>query len=1150
MATTTMHFGPEWMRTKHQPLRPQQPPSPPPNSQNTLSTYSALVSTVPGVENDKYDDAHPFRYTKEELLRIYKESPKGGLGLEVERWEGVVREIGAEPIALREMGEAEKKLFSGPLNSDLRRRQSTDYLSPLNTSSLGDRPRLNHAPNSATASPLRDRYPALKRRDSNADSPTTTMPRKQSLSSLQAPNAGSRSAALPSPRNRPGYPSFDGVLNTGDSWSSRRRASEASQTTKPVGIARELSGDTEDRVQPIQEDGADGQNGTAGSTELPRDGKTSQPNTVGGQNGQASSDAAQQSTASANVPNANAGSQDLAAVEWSYKDPAGNVQGPFRADLMQKWFDDGYFTMDLPMKRTQLDTTWMTLEELIKRATVPDKMFLCPLLPPGGPPGLSRRNDSPLQTGSQNEHNPFSNPYQPAPIRNLRSSTLDSLNGSNPTDSPTSSLGHFGNNSPDSLAFANRVNHGFTGEANNAGFPGGGVDLTPLRQRQVADLVHDSPLRLHSPSYNSLIGNHHLGYDGYGYSGFTPVQSSPWGTPSQPFSNYNHNVGFGTSTFGPTSAYGLGHHNQAIGNQVNPHLYANQDILGQQQQLHGQGYFDPTPIVNGVLNDPNDTFATNQPEQYQQISPVEAKADSFSPDITNANQDKAKLDSPSTIARAPSWDVPSDNTAARRAGPFDAVQPTPLNTTVPTIPSQSSPWGQPTSASFQGPAQAKEVSPWGVPSQGPNEPAWSEPQQAAPEPTVDQQGAVEERSPVESRTAPAPGVEVSESTPEPAAPSPTKSKGSKSPTTASTPLTDAGESTESPVVAQPPKAPWAKADKKKGKMSTTISLREIQDAEAKLAEARKEKEKERARLAAAAAATSGDSKEDIQPFTASWGLPTSQAGSRSTILPKEVTSTTPTPTPAAAPVWTSVAKAPIAKKTMKEIQEEEERRKKAAAKEVSVAAAPVKRGYAEQAVKATPTQSAAPSPGNAWVTVGASGKPSTPVGSAPRPAATVISSVPAGTSSMKTTTPSTTRSAASVARPSPAPGAKVEDFPVSPSHEFLKWLSESLKGLNSSVNVEEIISMLLSFSLDPDPTTIEIISDTIYASSTTLDGRRFAAEFVSRRKADAANRKGPNAAKGPTKPISIAEVVKATPKTAQSEWGFKVVNKKKKGGRS
>lgn len=94
--------------------------------------------------------------------------------------------------------------------------------------------------------------------------------------------------------------------------------------------------------------------------------------------------------------------------------------------------------------------------------------------------------------------------------------------------------------------------------------------------------------------------------------------------------------------------------------------------------------------------------------------------------------------------------------------------------------------------------------------------------------------------------------------------------------------------------------------------------------------------------------------------------------------------------------------------------------------------------------------------------------------------------------------------------------------------------------------------MLLSFPLDPDASTIEIISDTIYSNSTTLDGRRFASEFVARRKADAhARSKGTSIpGKATAKPVSIADVVKAAPKAAQPEWGFKVVNKKKKGGRS
>ena len=114
--SATMHFVPEWTRTKNQPLaRSQAPPSPPPASSlpssTSLSSYSALVSVTPPVNPNKSDEAHPFRYSKEEFFNIYQGNGwKGELGLEVERWEGVVREVAAEPITLLEMTEAEKKV--------------------------------------------------------------------------------------------------------------------------------------------------------------------------------------------------------------------------------------------------------------------------------------------------------------------------------------------------------------------------------------------------------------------------------------------------------------------------------------------------------------------------------------------------------------------------------------------------------------------------------------------------------------------------------------------------------------------------------------------------------------------------------------------------------------------------------------------------------------------------------------------------------------------------------------------------------------------------------------------------------------------------------------------------------------------------------
>ncbi|EPY52475.1 GYF domain-containing protein [Schizosaccharomyces cryophilus OY26] len=70
------------------------------------------------------------------------------------------------------------------------------------------------------------------------------------------------------------------------------------------------------------------------------------------------------------------------------------------------------------------------------------------------------------------------------------------------------------------------------------------------------------------------------------------------------------------------------------------------------------------------------------------------------------------------------------------------------------------------------------------------------------------------------------------------------------------------------------------------------------------------------------------------------------------------------------------------------------------------------------------------------------------------------------------------------------------------SPEFLSWCKISLKGLNEGVNYEEFLSMLLSFPVESNTEVAEIISDSIYANSTTMDGRRFAGEFMRRRMAD------------------------------------------------
>ncbi|KAG0207706.1 hypothetical protein BGX28_001103 [Mortierella sp. GBA30] len=111
------------------------------------------------------------------------------------------------------------------------------------------------------------------------------------------------------------------------------------------------------------------------------------------------------------------------------------------------------------------------------------------------------------------------------------------------------------------------------------------------------------------------------------------------------------------------------------------------------------------------------------------------------------------------------------------------------------------------------------------------------------------------------------------------------------------------------------------------------------------------------------------------------------------------------------------------------------------------------------------------------------------------------------------------------------------DEPRPASEEFLRWCRQALKGLQG-VMIEDFIQMLLSFPLNPDPMTVEIIQDSIYANSQSLNGRQFADEFVKRRKADAY----PNGMNnGPSNGANNSSIQQSS---SGHDGSFKVVSKK------
>lgn len=276
--------------------------------------------------------------------------------------------------------------------------------------------------------------------------------------------------------------------------------------------------------------------------------------------------------------------------------------------------------------------------------------------------------------------------------------------------------------------------------------------------------------------------------------------------------------------------------------------------------------------------------------------------------------------------------------------------------------------------------------------------------------------------------------------------------------------------TQSPKPVAPVLAPWAKREAVKPK---TPSLKEIQEIEAAERKTRKAQQQQQQAAAAAAALLQASRSGASTPVSA-----------LAPALPSGATWATVGPSPNSAP-----------KKTLAQIQKEEE---EAARKRTPTAAPPAGvRRYVDIATP-SPTSysarasaaSAAPAPaiGGAWTTVGPGGKrvggglTSTP------------SSVPASTTTSPTHRKVEPAVRAVSGTSSVSSGVKLS----SSGEEFLNWCKASLQDLQAGVNQAELLSMF--FSLPASSESKEIIAESIYSSSTTMDGRRFAEEFLKRRK--------------------------------------------------
>ncbi|GAA5912050.1 hypothetical protein JCM6882_002017 [Rhodosporidiobolus microsporus] len=823
-----------------------------------------------------------------------------------------------------------------------------------------------------------------------------------------------------------------------------------------------------------------------------------------------------------------------AQVEWQYRDPSGQVQGPFQATMMHDWYRQQFFTPDLRVKRTT-DLDFESLENLIRRVGDSEKPFLAPK-PSAPTSAFSSAPGTPQGAASWGG----ASARAQTPLEQLTSAVAQGRFGAAGSTGANSLYEPFGSAAASPAQQAQTLPQAFGGAGASA------LGRTPSTQSSLDPWNPSLSSPSVAPAWNPLTGAVPQHQQLFGQQQQQQQQQIPAHSPADLLLRQ------------------LAHQQQAAQQPFGGQNGV--DVFGRPSPLPASPFFDPSQLVGGnaAMASPTAWIGQQLPQQQQAQFAQQAQQLAGQPWSGLAGA-TAAIGSPVVQLQQQAQGVPSAAAGVPTPiGPPSAVastQQSPIAQQQPA-PAAHSPWD-----AIAGPAQQQqqaapvvEVKETVVVAE-PKAPA------AAPEDV-----AVVEEVKVEAAPAAAPKKEKKEKKAAPAA-QPLE----VAPTVAEiAPVVVAPEPSVSPAsAAKAAAAPWAKDEAAPAVATATPSpsLREIQEAEAREADKRKQAARIQAaqaniQAAQRAAALEAAAAAESLPPSASWAAGPAQ-------VPPVKAAPAPWIKPAASLAAAGVTKP--AGKTLKEIQEEEERRKKAQEKAQQAAVAggavPAGRGYAG-------VTTAVPGVGGAWTTVAVKPAVARPAAPAAKPlipglpstATTATAVRAAGATGLPVKAPAP----APVVRPaapaaSPAPAAKVTIVPRSvsigsspattvydmenpppPSAEFMSWTKQALKGL--TVPLDEFVQMLLSFPLESSADVLEIISDSVYANSSTLDGRRFAHDFTTRRKNDVAVRYPSIFAKGAVrtagKPSSMASVLAATqnqPKT--SEWNVKVSAKKKKGGK-
>ncbi|KAF9104960.1 hypothetical protein BGX29_000934 [Mortierella sp. GBA35] len=1064
------------------------------------------------------DTLNPFKYSKELMLSLFKPV---GFPIEFERHEYATSEDALLPMSSQPFSDQEIKILSGSVNSEVARRvvqpgeggqersQGQRRESLSNNDHSKDRDHLGRHDRS-------DRSTQSRGHDSKHQG-STARPRHLNAEdrshSFKRSEQGSRDqedGLWNSPvRNTLGSFDSNGVFRVvHDRDDSLEPATESKGTSlEPEGVnqssltshqapvSSELASQSDAGLEPSHAGSHNLLNGT---------GNNSDPFSFAGNPISGSLDMKPVREEPSFTPfgsSHNAGFNSAPAYDptpaelskWLYRDPSGSIQGPFPSEDMHEWYKGGFFSMDLLVKREQ-DANFEPLGALIRKIGSEDKPFLLADLQPAAPlvrPSITLPQNR--QGGGLGHFNSSWGGISAPSTPGTPSFGVDRMfqQQQQQQQQQYSSGDLFGSGNP--LPHQQQqqpAQDSFSGmdQKWNSGLFGPSQGLDSNRQIQMQHILHQQQFMAAQQQFgndphalSSLLAQQqaqqrqlqirlqqmqHMGFHGAG-SVTTPGGSAmPWGGLGQPSSPWS------SSIIQPSSdnyfEYGNGDSNNG-----------GHSMMQQQQHQHHQQQRDQ----------PQSFTQQNQEKQHQQHQDIQEHLAPKTAEVEDTTQAVAQDFGKLGFADATHQQLEDQTRQAPAASVVDSVQetvheePAPVEHYEPVVENVKQ-------------EEAEKVEPV----------------------IVEEKTEVEEHQEKEEDQEETPEfVACDEQQQQHENESEWEHDDSKSAITE-----DASDSTwgnppeHQPRVIKAVPAPWAKPswnDDSAEKKAPT--LREIQEMEAKRAEEVRAAE----RQAQTAALASG-----LLDFGKGLGGTPWQTAS----APK--------------------------KKTLREIQEEEEAALKrarsaqaaaqAAAQPTATAAPVSSTGLA--GIVAAGTGSAGkryadtigPKPVTVSANAGPWGTPSSAIAAKPLSMSRTTSAYASATSLTSSASSSPAVRAVDtnswievdnkrgikpsletpVLPPAPvvrAPAHNVHrnsDEPRPPSEEFLRWCRQALKDLQGVV-LEDFIQMLLSFPVNADANTAEIIQDSIYASSQSMNGRHFANEFIKRRKADAyPNGMGPTGA--------------------------------------